>query len=334
MTRSTLNWVVAIALSLVLHASAAAMLAGTMDGTRIEGGSATTEIAVLGNAFEEMVAAGEGNDHSAAIATPAKSVLRPVEPETVAIAPTPSTQAVSPTGAALSKPVAAETVTAEAIQRKADVVVAAASEPAGEAREQEAVVTEAPEATRAEPAEETHRELDALQRIPMPTPRPDYTPPQQTRAKPPAAKQPARQARPAPAAGSGGAQERDARRGAAEGGMTGRSVWARAQGAVSSRAGSAAVTNYQGKVQAKLRRAQRYPPEARRDRVQGEAHVAFTISRDGSVGSITVVRSSGVPLLDQAAVETVRRAAPFPPIPTEIGRASWAFTVPMSFTIR
>ena len=38
--------------------------------------------------------------------------------------------------------------------------------------------------------------------------------------------------------------------------------------------------------------------------------------------------------LDQAAVETVQRAAPFPPIPPETGRASWPFTVPMSFSIR
>jgi protein TonB len=44
------------------------------------------------------------------------------------------------------------------------------------------------------------------------------------------------------------------------------------------------------------------------------------------------VASSGSPVLDKAAVETVRRAAPFPVIPEGAGRSSWPFTVPLAFT--
>jgi protein TonB len=29
--------------------------------------------------------------------------------------------------------------------------------------------------------------------------------------------------------------------------------------------------------------------------------------------------------------QTVARAAPFPPIPAEAGRSTWAFTVPLTF---
>src|SRR5690606_6213940 len=99
-----------------------------------------------------------------------------------------------------------------------------------------------------------------------------------------------------------------------------------------SEAGNAAVSNYPGKIVAKLRRALRYPAAAKRQRMRGEVHVAFTVAGSGSVSSVRVVRGSGFPVLDQAAAEAVRRAAPFPPIPAGAARSSWPFTVPLAFT--
>ena len=42
------------------------------------------------------------------------------------------------------------------------------------------------------------------------------------------------------------------------------------------------------------------------------------IRADGSLGKVTVRRSSGHPVLDQAAVRIVRLAAPFAPLPADI----------------
>ena len=92
------------------------------------------------------------------------------------------------------------------------------------------------------------------------------------------------------------------------------------------------MSNYPGTVYAKLRRSLRYPSEARRKRIRGEVHVRFTVSRSGGVGSIRVARSSGSSLLDNAALATVRRAAPFAEIPPAAGRSNWSFTVPLAFT--
>jgi len=39
------------------------------------------------------------------------------------------------------------------------------------------------------------------------------------------------------------------------------------------------------------------------------------IRRDGSVESATIVRSSGLPLLDDAALRIARLAEPYPPLP-------------------
>ncbi|HTD28041.1 MAG TPA: energy transducer TonB [Xanthomonadaceae bacterium] len=58
-----------------------------------------------------------------------------------------------------------------------------------------------------------------------------------------------------------------------------------------------------------------FPDEARRRNLSGSAVLTVEIRRDGSVASIDTIQSSGIPLLDQAAVQTVRLAEPFPELP-------------------
>lgn len=94
--------------------------------------------------------------------------------------------------------------------------------------------------------------------------------------------------------------------------------------------GNAAASNYPGKVAAKLRRALKYPKSAVSSS-RGETQVAFTVLSDGSATGIRVVSSSGSAVLDQAAMDAVKRASPFPPIPAEAGRKQWPFAVPVLF---
>ena len=58
-----------------------------------------------------------------------------------------------------------------------------------------------------------------------------------------------------------------------------------------------------------------YPDEARRRNLQGQLVLTVAVRRDGSVESIDVVQPSGHPILDEAAVRTVRLAEPFGPLP-------------------
>jgi protein TonB len=94
-------------------------------------------------------------------------------------------------------------------------------------------------------------------------------------------------------------------------------------------AGNAAVSKYPGLVQQRLRRALRFPKGA--GGAQGEVQVQFVISASGGASNISVVRSSGHAVFDEAAVATVRRAAPFPPIPPAAGKSSWTMVVPLAF---
>jgi protein TonB len=58
-----------------------------------------------------------------------------------------------------------------------------------------------------------------------------------------------------------------------------------------------------------------YPDEARRRRIGGTVVINVGIRRDGSVESARIVRSSNIPLLDEAALRIARLAEPYPPLP-------------------
>ena len=58
-----------------------------------------------------------------------------------------------------------------------------------------------------------------------------------------------------------------------------------------------------------------YPEAARQRGLSGQVVMSIGIRRNGSVESVTVVRSSGQPILDQAAVRIARLADPYPPLP-------------------
>lgn len=59
-------------------------------------------------------------------------------------------------------------------------------------------------------------------------------------------------------------------------------------------------------------------PEAARGRLYGNLMLSVVIRSDGSVERVEVQRSSGQPLLDEAAIRIVELAAPFAPFPPNI----------------
>jgi protein TonB len=129
-------------------------------------------------------------------------------------------------------------------------------------------------------------------------------------------------------AGSGGKSSSDAKRGVA-GGEAGGSRTEAGNGDTRSVTGNAAVSNYPGKVAARLRRASRGISGSARGRARSDVRVSFTVTATGGLAGLSIASSSGSPELDKTALAIVRRAAPFPPIPPEAGRSSWAFTLPL-----
>jgi protein TonB len=61
-----------------------------------------------------------------------------------------------------------------------------------------------------------------------------------------------------------------------------------------------------------------FPEEARRQGLTGVLTLRVTIRHDGEVGEILLLRSSGQPVLDEAARDIVALAAPYAPFPPEL----------------
>lgn len=106
-------------------------------------------------------------------------------------------------------------------------------------------------------------------------------------------------------------QSRAERRGQSDGQQQARATQGsnRNRGAATTQ-GNAAVSNYPGQVMRKISRTRR--PRAGQ---RGSAVVAFNVSANGGLASVQIVRSSGNSQIDRAALQHIRRAAPFPPPP-------------------
>jgi protein TonB len=127
--------------------------------------------------------------------------------------------------------------------------------------------------------------------------------------------------------GNKGRNEAKTVRGQADGQEKGDSRQASRGGSKNGEVGNAAVSNYPGKVRSKLARVAR----SVRAKGRGEVVVAFAVGSNGGVRSARVARSSGVSSVDQAALQAIRKASPFPPIPANAGRSTWEFSIPLAF---
>ena len=91
-----------------------------------------------------------------------------------------------------------------------------------------------------------------------------------------------------------------------------------ASGPGSSRTGDDQIL---AQIRALIEAAKRYPLMAQRRGLEGTASVSFQIQADGSIQTLKIIRSSGSDILDEAALQTIKQAAPFPayPDPIQIG---------------
>lgn len=62
-----------------------------------------------------------------------------------------------------------------------------------------------------------------------------------------------------------------------------------------------------------------YPELAVRSGWEGKLNINFTISKDGTIVDIVLAKSSGYPVLDDAAITALKLASPFPTFPENFG---------------
>ncbi|HEX7811022.1 MAG TPA: TonB family protein [Burkholderiales bacterium] len=94
------------------------------------------------------------------------------------------------------------------------------------------------------------------------------------------------------------------------------------------------VSSYEKSLSDLIKRHEKYPDRAKRQGWQGTAVVALSLSAEGKVTGISVVESSGKEILDQAALEMVRRASPLPRAPEGLRGQERIVRVPIVFKLQ
>jgi protein TonB len=93
-----------------------------------------------------------------------------------------------------------------------------------------------------------------------------------------------------------------------------------------------AVVAWQKELVAHLDKHKRYPSE--RQQKAADISVRFTIDRLGHVLDMSIEKSSGDPVFDQAALAMVKRSDPVPSPPALVADEGLSFTVPVIFRVK
>lgn len=90
---------------------------------------------------------------------------------------------------------------------------------------------------------------------------------------------------------------------------------------------------YLDRLRHQIQASLRYPLAAQRRGLSGTVHMEVVILPTGAVGSVSLVRSSSHPILDEAALDTVR-GLPLLPFPPELPLRTLRVRLPVVFELR
>ena len=90
---------------------------------------------------------------------------------------------------------------------------------------------------------------------------------------------------------------------------------------------------FHGKIWQSVAKAKYYPRMARKRGFEGKPIVAFTLGKKGDLIDLKIIEASIYDLLNEAALETIRRGIPYPPIPEPLGKNSISFNLPISYVL-
>ena len=95
-----------------------------------------------------------------------------------------------------------------------------------------------------------------------------------------------------------------------------------------------ALKGYSRGVHRKIAARKRYPRKAKREGKEGQVTVQFTVMKSGKIKDLLLVAGTSYAELNKAAMDAVKRAAPFPGLPEELGQDFLELVLPFNFTIK
>jgi len=94
-----------------------------------------------------------------------------------------------------------------------------------------------------------------------------------------------------------------------------------------------ALSDYEARIVARLKRYKVYPRAARARGLTGRVRLSFHVAADGRVRDATLASGSGSMVLDQAALDMLADASPLPAPPASIARNGLDLTVPVAYRL-
>ena len=90
---------------------------------------------------------------------------------------------------------------------------------------------------------------------------------------------------------------------------------------------------FHGKIWQRVAKVKYYPKIARKSGFEGNPVVTFTLGEKGDLIRLKIIEASNYDVLNEAALETIRRGTPYPPIPKPLGKNSISFNLPISYVL-
>lgn len=93
------------------------------------------------------------------------------------------------------------------------------------------------------------------------------------------------------------------------------------------------VRQYRIALATEARRFRRYPPRALAEEIGGTVEIRVAVAVGGQTQEIALARSSGHEMLDAAALDMMRRAAPRAPVPEPLRQRAFVIDLPVVFNV-
>ena len=94
------------------------------------------------------------------------------------------------------------------------------------------------------------------------------------------------------------------------------------------------IARWQRRVVVHLNRFKQYPGTARQARVEGNVQIVFRMDREGRVVERRVMTTSGAAMLDEAALEILKKAEPLPSPPPEMRGTTFELMLPIEYRVK
>ena len=77
------------------------------------------------------------------------------------------------------------------------------------------------------------------------------------------------------------------------------------------------MLRYQDMIRRRIEASRKYPEAAKKQGTEGKVEIEFILNREGTLINVSLTGTSGSDMLDKEAIDTIKRASPYGPLPKE-----------------